>query len=34
MTACNLCHNKGYIYHGDQEEYDIEVCECQKEAKE
>lgn len=26
---CNLCYNRGYIYHQDKEEYDIEVCQCQ-----
>ena len=30
--SCANCFDKGYVYHGDKEEYDISVCECQKEA--
>ena len=30
--SCSICFDKGFVYHGDNEEYDIEVCECQKEA--
>jgi hypothetical protein len=27
---CNLCYGRGYIYHHDQEEYDVEVCPCMR----
>jgi hypothetical protein len=27
--TCNLCYGRGYIYHSDKEEYDVEVCQCQ-----
>jgi hypothetical protein len=30
--TCAICFDKGYIYYGDKEEYDIELCQCQKEA--
>jgi hypothetical protein len=30
--SCAVCFDKGFVYHGDNEEYDIEVCQCQKEA--
>ena len=28
--TCNICSGKGFIYHSYKEEYDIEVCECQR----
>ena len=31
--TCSVCFDKGFVYHGDNEEYDIEICQCQKEAK-
>ena len=30
--SCSICFDKGFVYYGDKEEYDIEVCQCQKEA--
>jgi hypothetical protein len=30
--TCQLCGGKGYLYYGDNEEYDIEPCDCKKET--
>lgn len=31
--TCNLCYGRGFLYYYHGEEYQIEVCECQQEAK-
>ena len=31
--TCQSCRGVGYLYYGDEEEYDVEPCECQKKEK-
>lgn len=28
--TCGLCHGVGFLYYGDDEEYDIAPCDCQE----
>jgi len=30
--TCKLCHGVGFIYYGNSEDFDSEVCECKEES--
>lgn len=29
MSLCSICYDKGYVYYQHEEEYQVEVCQCQ-----
>lgn len=29
MSLCSTCYDKGYVYYRHEEEYQVEVCQCQ-----
>jgi hypothetical protein len=32
--TCQICHGTGVLYYGDDQEYDVEPCECKVEKRE